>query len=127
MTGSRISARSLLRETFATTGPIYAPLLKINFPNLILSAINSLDNLGSAGVVFYIIYSFVVVPLLSGAMIFYSYRDLTKNQVTVGQAFNQANRRLLQLIAVYIMCLLLVCAGFIALIIPGVYVSYRLM
>jgi len=127
MTGSRISARSLLRETFATTGPLYAPLLTINFPNLILSAINSLDNLGSAGVVFYIIYSFVAIPFLSGAMIFYTYRSLTRNQVTVGQAFNQANRRLLHLILVYIMFVVLVFAGFIALIIPGLYVSYRLI
>jgi len=127
MTATGISARSLLRETFATTGPIYAPLLTINVPNLILSAINSLDNLGSAGGVFYIIYSFVVVPLLSGAMIFYTYRSLTQNQVTVGQAFNQANRRLLHLILVYIMFVGLVFAGFIALIIPGLYVSYRLV
>jgi membrane-anchored glycerophosphoryl diester phosphodiesterase (GDPDase) len=127
MTATQISARSLLRETFATTGPIYAPLLTINVPNLILSAINSLDNLGSAGVVFSIIYSFVVVPLLSGAMIFYTYRSLTQNQVTVGQAFNQANRRLLHLILVYIMFVGLVFAGFIALIIPGLYVAYRLV
>lgn len=127
MTNLPISARTLLRETFATTGPIYAPLLTINFPNLILSAINSWDNLGSAGVVFYIIYSFVAVPLLSGAMIFYTYRSLTRNQVTVGQAFNQANRRLLQLILVYIMFVVLVLAGLIALIIPGLYVSCRLI
>ncbi|MEG4288238.1 hypothetical protein Q5692_19795 [Microcoleus sp. C2C3] len=127
MTDPPISARALLRETFATAGPLYAPLLTINFPNLILSAINSWDNLGSAGVVFYIIYSFVAVPLLSGAMIFYTYRSLTRNQVTVGQAFNQANRRLLHLILVYIMFVGLVLAGFIALIIPGLYVSYRLI
>ncbi len=127
MTGLRISARSLLRETFATTGPLYSPLLTINFPNLILSAINSLDNLGSAGVVFYIIYSFVATPFLSGATIFYTYRSLTRNQVTVGQAFNQANRRLLHLILVYIMFVGLVVAGFIALIIPGLYVAARLI
>ncbi|AFZ05662.1 Glycerophosphoryl diester phosphodiesterase, membrane domain protein [Oscillatoria nigro-viridis PCC 7112] len=127
MTASRISARSLLRETFATTGPLYAPLLLINSPSLIFAALNSLGKLGSAGVAVNIIYWFVVVPLLSGAMIFYTYRSLTKNQVTVGQAFNQANRRLLPLIGVYIMCLLLVSAGFIALIIPGFYVSYRLI
>jgi membrane-anchored glycerophosphoryl diester phosphodiesterase (GDPDase) len=127
MTAPRISARSLLRETFATTGPIYAPLLIINSPSLIFAALNSLGTLGSAGVAFNIIYSFVAIPLLSGAMIFYTYRSLTKNPVTVGQAFNQANRRLLQLIGVYIMCVLLVLAGCIALIIPGLYVSYRLM
>ena len=69
----------------------------------------------------------MVVPLLSGAMIFYTYRSLTRNQVTVGQAFNQANRRWLHLILVYIMFVGLVCAGLYALIIPGLYVSYRLI
>lgn len=127
MTAPRISARSLLRETFATAGPIYAPLLIINSPSLIFAALNSLGELGSAGVAFNIIYWFVAIPLLSGAMLFYTYRSLTKNPVTVGQAFHQANRRLLQLIGAYIMCLLLVLAGCIALIIPGLYVSYRLM
>jgi membrane-anchored glycerophosphoryl diester phosphodiesterase (GDPDase) len=127
MTGSRISAISLLRETFATARPLYVPLLIINSPSLIFAALNSFDNLGSASVAFNIIYWLVVLPLLSGAMIFYTYRSLTLNQVTVGQAFNQANRRLLQLIGVYIMCFLLVLAGCIALIIPGLYVSYRLM
>ncbi|WP_445249878.1 hypothetical protein [Microcoleus sp. OTE_8_concoct_300] len=127
MTAQPISARSLLRETFATTGPLYAPLLIINSPSLIFAAFNSFDKLGSAGVPFNLIYWLVVLPLLSGAMIFYTYRSLTRNQVTVGQAFNQANRRLLPLIGVYIMCLLLVFAGCIALIIPGLYVSYRLI
>jgi hypothetical protein len=100
----------LLRETFATTGPIYAALLTINFPNLIFVALNSFGNLDSAGVVFFI-YSFVAVPLFSGAMIFYTYRSLTRNQVTVGQAFNQASRRLLHLILVYILFVGLVFAG----------------
>src|SRR4028119_549318 len=125
MTGSRISARSLLRETFATTKPIYAPLLTINFPNFIFVALNSFGNLGSPGVLFFI-YSFVAVPLFSGAMIFYTYRSLTRNQVTVGQAYNQASSRLLHLILAYILFVGLVFAGFLALIIPGIYVSYRL-
>ncbi|MEG5170658.1 hypothetical protein [Microcoleus sp. B3-D7] len=123
MTSPRISARTLLQETFATMGPLYASLLTINSPSLIFSALNSLGNLGSAGVAFNIIYSFVVIPLLSGAMIFYTYRSLTRNQVTVGQAFNQANKRLLHLILVYIMFVGLVFAGLIALIIPGLYVA----
>ena len=126
MTNPRISTRSLLRETFATTKPLYAPLLTINFPNLIFTALNSFGNLGSAGFVFFI-YSFVAVPLFSGAMIFYTYRSLTRNQVTVGQAYNQASRRLLHLILASILFVGLVFAGFIALIIPGLYVSNRLI
>jgi membrane-anchored glycerophosphoryl diester phosphodiesterase (GDPDase) len=86
-----------------------------------------LDTLGSAAVVFNIIYSFVAIPFLSGAMIFYTYRNLTRNQVTVGEAFHQANRRLLHLVLVYIVYSVLVLVGLIALIIPGLYVSYRLI
>ena len=127
MTNPQIRTEGLLRETFATTKPLYAPLLTLNFPNVILSAINSLDNLGSAGVVFNIIYLFVAIPFLWGARIFYTYRSLTRNQVTVGEAFNQANRRLLHLILVSIMYSVLVWAGGIALIIPGIYVAYRLI
>jgi len=127
MTNPRISTRSLLRETFATAKPLYPSLLTINSPRLIFRAIKSFGILGSAGVAFNIIYSFVVIPLLSGAMIFYTYQSLNRNQVTVGQAFNQANRRFLHLVLVYIIFFLLVFAGFIALVIPGIYVSYRLI
>ena len=128
MTEPQISVRSLLRETFATTGSLYAPLLTIDSPSLIFAALNSFGILGSAGVAFKIIYSFVVIPLLSGAMIFYTYRSLTRNQVTVGEAFNQANRRLLHLILVPIMVFVRVLAGGIALlIIPGLSVAYHLV
>jgi hypothetical protein len=126
MTGSRISATSLLRETFATAGSLYAPLLIICSPRLIFAALNSFDNLVLAGFAFNIIYWFVAGPWLSGARIFYTYRSLTRNQVTVGEAFNQANRRLLQLIGVSVKywVQVWVCG---LLIIPGLYVAYRLM
>ncbi len=70
MTNPRSSARSLLRETFATAGSLYAPLLTINSPSLIFAALNSFGKLGSAGVAFNIIYWFAALPFLSGAMIF---------------------------------------------------------
>lgn len=98
ITDQRISSRSLLRKAFAAIGSIYVPLLLISSPTLIFALLNSLVNLGSAGVALNIIYLFCAVPFLSGVMIFYIYRNLTGNQVTVGAAFKQANRRLLQLI-----------------------------
>ena len=126
MTGSRINATSLVRETFATAGSLYAPLLIICSPRLIFAALNSFDNLVLASFAFNIIYWFVAGPWLSGARIFYTYRSLTRNQVTVGEAFNQANRRLLQLIGVSVKysVQVWVCG---LLIIPGLYVAYRLM
>jgi membrane-anchored glycerophosphoryl diester phosphodiesterase (GDPDase) len=136
MTEPQISVRSLLRETFATTGSLYAPLLIIQSPSLIFAALKSFGILGSAGVAFNIIYSFVAIPFLSGARIFYTYRSLTRNQVTVGQAFNQANRRLQHLIWVPIMVLVRVVAGssvlvlavgIALLIIPRLSVAYYLV
>jgi len=127
MTGLRISAITLLRETFATTGPIYAPLLIINSPSLIWFL---LDTFGRNALERHIIettlsedagagtfqvnsiyrlaevpswiYWLVAVPLLSGATIFYTYQSLTGNQVTVGEAFKHAYRRLPQLMLAWI-------------------------
>jgi membrane-anchored glycerophosphoryl diester phosphodiesterase (GDPDase) len=127
MTEPQISVRSLLRETFATTGSLYAPLLIIYSPRFIfLAAFNSFDSRDLATFAFSIIYLLVAGPWWSGAMIFYIYRSLTRNQVTVGEAFNQANRRLLQLIGVSVTywVQVWVCG---LLIIPGLYVAYRLM
>src|SRR4028119_1677938 len=172
MTGSRISARSLLRETFATTKPLYAPLLIINSPSLIWFV---LEPLGRDALNIHIIettgaehagagtfpvnpiyrlaevpswiYWLVAVPLLSGATIFYTYRSLTGNQVSVGEAFKHAYRRLPQLTLAWIPIALmfyiyvspgvvpqlmfasisnvspLVFVGLIALIISGLYLG----
>ena len=109
-----ISAIYVLRETFAKMGAIYAPLLIINSPSLIILLVNNFG-LGSAAIPLNIIYLFVLIPFLSGAMIFYSYRSLTGNQVTVSEAFNQANRRLLQLIFAYFIPLGLILAGIIGI------------
>jgi membrane-anchored glycerophosphoryl diester phosphodiesterase (GDPDase) len=127
MTSQRISARNLLQETFTVIGSLYATLLIMSSPALIIAVLNAFGTLGSAGVALNTIYWFCAVPFLSGAITFYIYRSLTRNQVTVGEAFKQANRRLLQLILVNILFGLLVLAGFILLIIPGFYVVYRLI
>ncbi len=172
MTGSRISSRSLLRETFATTKPLYAPLLIINSPSLIWFVlepfgrdalnIHIIETTGaehSGAGTFPVnpiyrlaevpswIYWWVAVPLLSGATIFYTYRSLTGNQVSVGEAFKHAYRRLPQLTLAWIPIALmfyiyvspgvvpqlmfasiskvspLVFVGLIALIISGLYLG----
>jgi len=102
----RISATGLLRETFAATGAIYASLLTINCPSLIFFVMTTFD-IGEARVPLNIIYWFVAVPFLSGATTFYTYRNLTENQVTVSEAFQQAKRRLLPLIGVYFLFVVL--------------------
>ena len=125
MTAQPISARNLLRETFAAIRDLYIPLLTINSPSLIF-AVLEIFNLGSASVSLNFINLFMVIPFLSGAMIFYICRSFTKNSVTVNEAFQQANRRLLPILSSYILSMLCILLGFILLIIPGFYVSFRL-
>jgi hypothetical protein len=67
----------------------------------------STDELDSITVKLNIIYWLVAVPFLSGATTFYTYRNLTENQVTVSEAFQQAKRRLLPLIGVYFLLVVL--------------------
>ena len=114
MTYQRISATNLLRSTFGIVGSLYVPLLIITSPDLIGDWLNVLVNqdLDSAingwkisgvvtwnNLIYYLnlIYRLCAVPLLSGATIFYTYQSLTGNQVTVGEAFKHAYRRLPQL------------------------------
>ena len=96
MTAQRISVRSLMRETLAAIGSVYALLLVINFVELLIVAVLN-RMLGSGDIALNIIYWFLAFPLLCGTLAFYLYRNLTGNEVTVGEAFKQANRRLLQL------------------------------
>ena len=154
MTAQRISAINLLGATFAVVGYLSPALLRINYPHLICfvlnvfgrdAMLNTLDittsKLDSARVPLNIIYWLVVVPFLSGATTFYTYRILVKDQVTVSDACIQATRRLLPLILVNFLSLvlLLAWAGIIVwlqqsfaflglmIIIPGFYVLYRLI
>jgi hypothetical protein len=98
MTAQRISARNLLEETSAAIDSLYKSLLIISSPALIIAVLNTFGTLGSPSVALNVIYWFCVDPFLLGAKTFYTYRNLAGNQVTVNEAFNQANRRLLQLI-----------------------------
>ncbi len=126
MTTQAISARGLLRETFAVFPSMYVSMLMINFPDLTLSLLNSINILGSQEDVLNVIYLFCITPLLSGACSFYAYRSLSGNTVSVEEAFKQANRNIIQLILVFFLYLFIVGTGLILLIIPGVYLLYRL-
>lgn len=154
MTTQRISAISLLRQTFAVVGSIYPVLFRINYPHLIWFVLGTFgrealiygfeittSEQADAGLKLNILYWLVAVPFLSGATNFYTYGSLTENQVTASDAFSQAKRRFLPLILVNFLSvvLLLAWAGIIVwllrsfafvglmIIIPGLYVLYRLI
>ncbi|EGK83869.1 hypothetical protein D0A34_08235 [Microcoleus vaginatus PCC 9802] len=155
MTTQRISAINLLRDTFALVGAIYPALFRINSPHLIYFVVNTFGGdamlniygmtqheLEAASVCWGIFYWFLAVPFLFGATTFYTYRSFTGNQVTVIAAFIQAKKRLLKLVEVYLLSVVLIFTvitwclrGFPLvwliiiqiILIPGLYVSYRLM
>ncbi len=127
MTTQAISARGLWRETFTVFDPIYVPLLVITSPNLTLELLNSIGLFGSKQVVLDVIYLFFITPLLSGASFFYTYRSLSGNAVNVEEAFKQANRNIVQLIVGCFLYIAIFYTGLILLIIPGIYLGYRLV
>ncbi len=126
MTTQKISSRNLLRQTFAAIGSLYIPLLIISSPTLILGLAGIFLRTSSLSIPFNIIQFLCLAPFCSGALIFYIYRSLTGNKVTVEESFKQANRNILKLILTNVLYLLLVMAGLILLIIPGYYVIFRL-
>ena len=138
MTTQAISARGLLRETFAVFRPIYFPLLVITSLtyifllvitslSLVLNLLNSTRIFGSTSVPLNVIYWFCIMPFLSGASFFYTYRSLSGNTVNLKEAFKQANRNIAQLILGWLLFIIIFCTGFILLIIPGLYLLYRLV
>ena len=131
MTGSRISAIYLLRQTFAVVGSVYPALFRINYPHLIWFVLNTFGGdillnsfeittpeQADASLKLNIIYWLVAVPFLSGATNFYTYRSLTENQVTASEAFSQAKRRLLPLILVNFLSVVLILG------LPGIIMRF---
>src|SRR4028118_798655 len=93
MTAQRISARSLVRETFATIGSLLVPLLIITSPFLIMVVVNVFGKLDPLGLGLYVTYWLGASSFSSRVLVVYTHRRLTGNQVTVGEAFKQANTR----------------------------------
>jgi hypothetical protein len=126
MNSVSISPSRLLKDSFEAVKPIYGSILLLNSPSLIVTFINSfLRNPPLNGIIQFV-YNIFIVPLLSGAVIIYTYQHLTRNTISVSQALQNSVNKYLQLLLGLILTALILIPAFILLIIPGIYLSVRL-
>ena len=122
---SQIQVGQLLKDSFSYTPPIYFPLLSFFLPNLIISLL--MLGMTEGAVVFISVINFLaIIPFLSGSAIFYAHQNLTNRGGTIPDSMQAAGERFTQLVLLTFIVFVLLFAGFILLIIPGIYLSIRL-
>jgi len=121
----RIQVGQLLKDSFAYTPPIYLPLLVFFLPTLIISLLE-LGMTPGAAMLTSVINLLGIVPFVTGAAIFYAYQNLTNRGATIPDSMQAAGERFAQLVFLTFIVSILLIAGFILLVIPGVYLSIRL-
>jgi hypothetical protein len=120
-----IQVRQLLKDSFAYTPPIYLPLLCFFIPSLIISLL-VLGMTPGAAVLISIINILAIIPFVTGAAIFYVYQKLTSRGATIPDSMQAAGERFSQLVFLTFIVFVLLGAGFLLLIVPGIYLSVRL-
>jgi hypothetical protein len=122
---SQIQVGQLLKDSFVYTPPIYLTLLVFFFPSLIISLL-LLGMTPGAAVLTSIINLLGIVPFVTGAAIFYVYQTLTNRGATIPDSMQAAGERFAQLVFLTFILFVLLIAGFILLVVPGIYLSIRL-
>ncbi len=121
----RIQVGRLLKDSFTYTPPIYLPLLVFFLPSLIISLL--ILGMTPGVVVLTSVINFLgIFPFVTGAAIFYVYQNLTNRGATIPDSMQAAGERFAQLVFLTFIVFVLLVAGFILLVIPGVYLSIRL-
>lgn len=121
----RIQVGQLLKDTFTYTPPIYLPLLIFFLPSLIISLL-TLGMTPGAAILTSVIDLLGIVPFVTGAAIFYVYQNLTNRGATIPDSMQAAGERFVQLVFLTFIVFVLLVAGFILLVVPGIYLSIRL-
>lgn len=126
MNTASISPGRLFKDSLSAVGSIYGPILLLNFPVLVFILLNSFLQSPILLGILNLIYYFVLVPLISGATIIYTYRHLNQNHIGLAEAFQAAVSKYLQLLFGLILLIIILIPAFILLIVPGIYLSVRL-
>lgn len=114
----------IIQQALQETLAVYVPLIVLAIPGLVLSLLGNLVPfftfvVGLANFV-------VVAPLMGGAMILVAYRHLNRESVSLEDCLSQSLKKALPLILGFLLLFVCLLGGFIALIIPGIYLSIRL-
>lgn len=75
----------------------------------------------------YVIISYILGIILSGALITALLQIMRKKQITIGQALNAGLERFWDVFSVSLVIILIVIAGLIALVVPGIIAGFFLM
>ncbi len=120
-----IAPFTLLQETFSEVGPIYLPLVILSSPTIVIPVLQTL--LPSLKSPLALLNAFFVTPLFSSAAIYFVYRYIQAETVDIQGAFERAFGNIGNLLLGFLLTVLSVGAGFLGLIIPGIYISIQLV
>jgi hypothetical protein len=119
-----IAPFQLLGDSLSQVAPVYAPLLIIASPALLMNIAQNVLPIGVSSALT-IGYSLGLLPILTGISVYFIYRYLKQGTVDLSGAANRSLSQSGQLILGHILYLLAVSLGFICLILPGIYLSVR--
>ena len=115
---------TLLQEAVSEVGPIYLPLIILISPTIVLHIVQVLAP--DLKVVVSLVNAFILTPIFSSAGIYFVYRYIQNETVDIQGAFTQALGNLGNLAVGFLLTVLSVMAGFLGLIIPGIYLAIQL-
>jgi uncharacterized membrane protein SpoIIM required for sporulation len=114
----------LLNDSLSQVAPIYVPLLIISSPAIVVNLAQQLLPALAPGIS--LVYGLLVTPIMTGIAIYFIYRYLKQGTADLSGAVNHALSHSVELILGMIIYAAAVFAGFICLIVPGIYLSVRL-
>ncbi len=115
---------TLLQEAVSEVGPIYLPLIILISPTIVLPIVQVL--VPDLKVVVSLVNAFILTPIFSSAGIYFVYRYIQSETVDIQGAFTQALGNISNLTVGFLLTVLSVVAGFLGLIIPGIYLAIQL-
>lgn len=129
LTPQKLEPVRLMKDAFAYAGGVYIPLIAISVFFVLFNLLTSLameDGLGGFTVLLSLINYTCIVPFVGGASIFYVQQNLTGQGVTVNDAIHKGVDSFIQLVLASILFWVILVPALICLVIPGIYLSFRL-
>ena len=115
---------TLLQEAVSEVGPIYLPLIILISPTIVPPIVQVLAP--DLKVVVSLVNALILTPIFSSAVIYFVYRYIQSETVDIQGAFTQALGNIGNLAVGFLLTVLSIMAGFLGLIIPGIYLTIQL-
>ena len=126
MSQAQLNVSNFLKESFSKVGPVFVPLMLLALPTAILQVVAVLLP-GPLAFIVNVASLLIVTPIMVGAAIYVIYHHLNNRQVDLSEAIQQATGKAVNLILAYVLWMAICIVGFLFLLIPGIYLLYRLM